>query len=113
MEGGGRGEGGREGGRGEGGREGGRMEGRGKEGGGREGGRRKGRRGEGGEGERSNCILTAGQMFEGPPQVMLSSLKKVTALPHNTLVFPGHEYAVKDVRFATNLLPDRKPVQVT
>ena len=33
--------------------------------------------------------LNAGQMFEGTPEVMLSSIKKMMLLPKNTLVFPG------------------------
>jgi hypothetical protein len=31
----------------------------------------------------------AGQMFEGTPEVMLSSIKKAMLLPKNTLMFPG------------------------
>ena len=31
----------------------------------------------------------AGKMFECRPETMVSSIKKVTDLPHNSLLFPG------------------------
>ena len=37
----------------------------------------------------STDIPTPGQMFEGTPATMLSSIKKMTLLPKNTLIFPG------------------------
>ena len=46
--------------------------------------------GRGGRGTEYECPHPhVGQMFEGSPEVMLSSLDKVKLLPKNTLVFPG------------------------
>ncbi len=74
-------------------------------------------------------------MFEGSPEVMLGSIRKVMQLPPNILLYPGeegvrvlehnvtmppslslctgHEYALRDVKFASQLLPTNIAVQVS
>lgn len=45
-----------------------------------------------------------GRIFEGNAEVMLKSLKKITALEKNCLLFPGHEYTSLNLKFANSLL---------
>jgi hydroxyacylglutathione hydrolase len=47
-----------------------------------------------------------GRLFECGPAVMWTSLQRLAALPDKTLVFCGHEYTVKNLRFAASILPD-------
>ena len=37
----------------------------------------------------SQVLNVAGKMFECRPETMVSSIKKITQLPHNSLLFPG------------------------
>jgi hydroxyacylglutathione hydrolase len=46
-----------------------------------------------------------GRLFEGTPPTMLASLRRLSALPPDTLVYCGHEYSESNLRFATHLLP--------
>jgi len=41
-----------------------------------------------------------GRIFEGDPPMMAGSLRKLAALPPETLVYPGHEYTAKNLAFA-------------
>eukprot|EP00914_Ancora_sagittata_P030651 GHVO01061562.1.p1 GENE.GHVO01061562.1~~GHVO01061562.1.p1 ORF type:complete len:321 (+),score=18.58 GHVO01061562.1:27-965(+) len=45
----------------------------------------------------------AGRMFEGSPVEMLASLDLLCTLPDDTLMWPGHEYAVSNLAFASHL----------
>lgn len=38
--------------------------------------------------------LCVGGLFEGTPQIMFESLKKIKALPDDVVFYPGHEYTV-------------------
>lgn len=49
-----------------------------------------------------------GRLFEGTPSMMHDSLQKLTALPPETHVFPGHEYTVKNLEFACAVEPDNE-----
>lgn len=51
-----------------------------------------------------------GRLFEGDPAQMMSSLAKLTALPDDTQVFCGHEYTVKNLRFALTLEPGNRAI---
>lgn len=51
-----------------------------------------------------------GRMFEGGPSQMLSSLEKICQLPDDTLIWPGHEYALDDLHFAQNIDPENEEV---
>lgn len=47
--------------------------------------------------------LGCGRLFEGTPEQMLLSLRKLAALPSQTMVYCGHEYTEKNGRFALML----------
>jgi len=47
-----------------------------------------------------------GRLFEGTPAQMWQSLKKLAALPPETLICSGHEYTASNLRFAATLEPD-------
>ena len=50
--------------------------------------------------------LGAGRMFEGTPGPMWEGLKRLRALPDDTLVYCGHEYTLANARFALSIDPD-------
>jgi hydroxyacylglutathione hydrolase len=49
--------------------------------------------------------LGCGRLFEGTPEEMWSSLRKLRALPSETLVYCGHEYTEANARFAVTVDP--------
>ncbi|KAH3706182.1 probable hydrolase PNKD [Dreissena polymorpha] len=49
-----------------------------------------------------------GRMFEAPPAKMLKSLDMVGRLKRETLVWPGHEYALNNLEFACHIEPDNQ-----
>ena len=50
--------------------------------------------------------LGCGRLFEGSPGEMWASLKKLRALPPETLVYCGHEYTQSNARFALTIETD-------
>ena len=50
--------------------------------------------------------LGCGRLFEGTPGQMWASLKKLKALPAETMVHCGHEYTQSNARFALTIEPD-------
>jgi hydroxyacylglutathione hydrolase len=54
-----------------------------------------------------DTLFTAGcgRLFEGTPEQMQASLKKLMALPDDTKVYCGHEYTENNLRFAMTLEP--------
>ncbi|HET6308379.1 MAG TPA: hydroxyacylglutathione hydrolase [Rhodopila sp.] len=50
--------------------------------------------------------LGCGRLLEGTPQEMYASLRKLAALPPETLVCCGHEYTESNARFALAMDPD-------
>lgn len=52
-----------------------------------------------------------GRLFEGTPEEMLESLKKITALPPGTLIFCGHEYTKKNLEFALTVDPENEALK--
>ena len=50
--------------------------------------------------------LGCGRLIEGTPQEMFASLRKLAALPPDTLVCCGHEYTESNARFALAVDPD-------
>ena len=52
-----------------------------------------------------------GRLFEGTAEQMHDSLQKIATLPHNTLIFCGHEYTVKNLSFALSLEPENIVIQ--
>ncbi|CCG82065.1 Probable hydroxyacylglutathione hydrolase C824.07 [Taphrina deformans PYCC 5710] len=52
-------------------------------------------------------IAGCGRFFEGTAEEMNTALnKKLSKLPSDTLVYPGHEYTAANAKFATKVLPD-------
>ncbi|MEO3389294.1 hydroxyacylglutathione hydrolase [Mesorhizobium sp. CAU 1741] len=49
--------------------------------------------------------LGCGRLFEGTPATMFASLKKLAALPAETIVYCGHEYTLTNARFALTVDP--------
>jgi len=52
-----------------------------------------------------------GRLFEGTPEQMWESLKKLRALPADTIICSGHEYTESNARFAASLEPDNPRVR--
>lgn len=52
-----------------------------------------------------------GRVFEGKAEQMVAALNKLAALPDDTLVFCGHEYTEKNLRFALTLEPHNKALE--
>ncbi|MCB1664554.1 MAG: hydroxyacylglutathione hydrolase [Pseudomonadales bacterium] len=53
-----------------------------------------------------------GRMFEGNPDMMLSSLDKLQQLPGQTLVYCAHEYTQANLRFAATVEPGNPDLSV-
>lgn len=51
-------------------------------------------------------IAGCGRVFEGKAETMVTSLRKLAALPDDTQVFCGHEYTEKNLQFALTLEPN-------
>jgi hydroxyacylglutathione hydrolase len=47
--------------------------------------------------------MGCGRLFEEGPAVMLGSMKKLAALPPDTVVYCGHEYTLSNARFALSV----------
>ncbi len=56
----------------------------------------------------SLMAMGCGRLFEGTPAQMWDSLRRLRALPGETLVCSGHEYTASNMRFALSLEPDNK-----
>jgi hydroxyacylglutathione hydrolase len=55
--------------------------------------------------------LGCGRLFEGKPAQMWDSLGRLAALPPETLVCSGHEYAAANARFALTVDPGNPALQ--
>lgn len=51
-----------------------------------------------------------GRLFEGTAKQMLASLKKLNALPADTLICCAHEYTLSNLRFAQAIWPDNSEI---
>ena len=56
-------------------------------------------------------VAGCGRLFEGTAADMHNNMVKLSALPDDTKVYPGHEYTVKNLRFALSLEPNNADVQ--
>lgn len=54
----------------------------------------------------SLMALGCGRLFEGSPNQMLQSLKKIANLPPETQIYSGHEYTYANGRFAVSIEPE-------
>lgn len=52
--------------------------------------------------------LGCGRLFEGTPEMMFESLKKLKALPDDTLVYGAHEYTLANLKFALWAFPENE-----
>jgi hydroxyacylglutathione hydrolase len=52
-----------------------------------------------------------GRLFEGDAAQMMASLSRLSSLPDETLVYCGHEYTEKNLRFASMLEPGNGALQ--
>jgi len=55
--------------------------------------------------------LGCGRLFEGTPAQMWSSLKKLMALPDDTVIYCAHEYTQANAAFALSVEPDNDALQ--
>eukprot|EP01147_Barroeca_monosierra_P007926 gene7926-10019_t len=51
-----------------------------------------------------------GRIFDGTPEMMFKSLKRLNNFDSNTLIFPGHEYTVNNLKFAQNYIRDHPEI---
>ena len=51
-----------------------------------------------------------GRLFEGSPEEMLYSLKKIQSLPEETKIYCGHEYTLNNLEFAHSIEPSNKQI---
>ena len=59
----------------------------------------------------SLMALGCGRVFEGTKEMMWESLCRLKALPPETLVYSGHEYAQSNARFALTIEPENEALQ--
>ena len=50
-------------------------------------------------------------MFECDGKTMYTSLQKLTALPDQTLLYPGHDYTEENIRFGLTIEPNHEGLQ--
>lgn len=50
--------------------------------------------------------MGCGRIFEGNPEMMWHSLRKITSLPPETLIYCGHEYTLANARFGLTIEPN-------
>jgi hydroxyacylglutathione hydrolase len=55
--------------------------------------------------------MGCGRVLEGTPEMMWRSLKKIAALPRDTLIYCGHEYTVSNGKFGASIEPDNAALQ--
>lgn len=53
-----------------------------------------------------------GRIIEGTAEEMWTSLKKVMALPNDTLIYSGHDYTEKNLEFAYQLEPENIDIKL-
>ncbi len=56
--------------------------------------------------------LGCGRLFEGTPEQMLDSLKKIMQWPDHTLLYCAHEYTQSNAKFALTVDPDNVELQM-
>ncbi len=56
-------------------------------------------------------LAGCGRLFEGTPAMMHASLQKLAALPPETLIYCGHEYTARNLRFAISIDPENIAIQ--
>jgi hydroxyacylglutathione hydrolase len=54
--------------------------------------------------------MGCGRLFEGTPEQMYRSLRRLTALPDETLLYCAHEYTLSNARFAAHAKPTDRAI---
>lgn len=54
--------------------------------------------------------MGCGRVFEGTPQQMFDSLRRIAALPEDTALYCGHEYTLSNGRFAAHVEPGNRAI---
>lgn len=54
--------------------------------------------------------MGCGRLFEGTPEQMHDSLRRIAALPGDTALYCGHEYTLANARFAAWAEPDNRAI---
>jgi len=54
--------------------------------------------------------MGCGRLFEGTPQQMYESLKRIAELPEDTRLYCAHEYTLSNARFAAHAEPDNPDI---
>ncbi len=49
-------------------------------------------------------VLGCGRLFEGTPEMMWNSLKKLKSLPDDTRIYCGHEYTLSNAKFLQSVI---------
>ena len=52
-----------------------------------------------------------GRLFEGTPAMMWKTLSQFKKLPLDTKIYSGHEYAIKNLKFALSIDSENKDLQ--
>jgi len=55
--------------------------------------------------------MGCGRLFEGTPEMMVTSLAKIAALPDETELYCGHEYTLANGKFALTLEPGNRELR--
>lgn len=54
--------------------------------------------------------MGCGRLFEGTPEQMFHSLRRIAALPDSTRLYPAHEYTLLNAKFAVHAEPDNRDI---
>ena len=56
----------------------------------------------------SLMVMGCGRLFEGTPEDMWKSLKKLKQLPKDIMIYSGHEYTKSNIEFALSVDPQNE-----
>ncbi len=59
----------------------------------------------------SLMVMGCGRLFEGTPEVMWESLKKLKQLPEDIMIYSGHEYTKSNIEFAMTIDPKNEKLK--
>ena len=59
----------------------------------------------------SLMVMGCGRLFEGTPEDMWKSLKKLKQLPEDIMIYSGHEYTRSNIEFAITIDPNNKKLE--
>lgn len=54
--------------------------------------------------------MGCGRLFEGSPEQMYGSLRRLADLPHDMKLYPAHEYTLSNARFAADVEPSNSDI---